>query len=87
MDYGRLGTTGLNVSRICLARMTYGSPKWRDWALDHTAAKPFIARAWKAGINLFDTADALKAVNLKFSEGELKAPAEPYQPHPVLGHS
>ena len=33
MDYVRLGTTGLKVSRICLGCMTYGSPKWRDWVL------------------------------------------------------
>src|SRR4051794_8474490 len=57
MDYVRLGTTGLKVSRICLGCMTYGSPKWRDWVLDYAAAKPFIARAWELGINFYDTAD------------------------------
>lgn len=31
--------------------------------------------------------DALKALELKLEEGELKALAEPYRPHPVLGHS
>ena len=30
--------------------------------------------------------DAVKALELKLDEGELKALAEPYQPHPVLGH-
>jgi aryl-alcohol dehydrogenase (NADP+) len=57
MDYVRLGTTGLKVSRICLGCMTYGSPKWRDWVLDYATAKPFIARAWELGINFYDTAD------------------------------
>jgi aryl-alcohol dehydrogenase (NADP+) len=37
--------------------MTYGSSKWRDWVLDYEDAKPFVARAWEAGINFFDTAD------------------------------
>jgi aryl-alcohol dehydrogenase-like predicted oxidoreductase len=30
--------------------------------------------------------DNLKALELKLDEAELKALAEPYQPHPVLGH-
>ena len=57
MDYVRLGTTGVKVSRLCLGCMTYGSPKWRDWVLDYAAAKPFITRAWELGINFYDTAD------------------------------
>jgi len=31
--------------------------------------------------------DAVKALELKLDESELKALAEPYQPHAVLGHS
>ena len=31
--------------------------------------------------------DALKALEIKLDEAELKALAEPYKPHPVLGHS
>ena len=31
--------------------------------------------------------DAVAAVNLKLDESELQALAEPYRPHPVLGHS
>ena len=52
-----LGRTGLKVSRLCLGCMTYGSPQWRDWVLDEAASKPFIRKAWEAGINFFDTAD------------------------------
>src|SRR5262245_41301813 len=37
--------------------MTYGSSKWRAWVLDEDASRPFIRRAWEAGINFFDTAD------------------------------
>ncbi len=57
MDYVRLGTTGLKVSRLCLGTMTYGTPSWRPWVLDEAAGRPFIARALEHGINFFDTAD------------------------------
>jgi len=57
MEYTRLGSTGLKVSRICLGCMTYGSPRWRDWILDETASRPFFKQAFDLGINFFDTAD------------------------------
>ena len=57
MEYVRFGTTGLQVSRLCLGCMTYGDPAWREWVLDEEAARPFIREAWEAGINFFDTAD------------------------------
>jgi aryl-alcohol dehydrogenase (NADP+) len=57
MDYVRLGSTGLKVSRICLGTMTYGSKKWREWVLDEDDSRPFIRRAIELGINFFDTAD------------------------------
>ena len=57
MDYVRLGSTGLKVSRICLGAMTYGTPSWRPWVLDEAASRPFIRRALEHGITFFDTAD------------------------------
>jgi len=57
MDYVRLGSTGLKVSRICLGCMTYGSSKWRPWVLDEEASRPLLRRAVDVGINFFDTAD------------------------------
>jgi 1-deoxyxylulose-5-phosphate synthase len=57
MDYVRLGSTGLKVSRLCLGAMTYGTPEWRPWILDEAASRPFIARALEHGINFFDSAD------------------------------
>ena len=39
MDYGRLGKTGLEVSRICLGCMSFGDPRLgREWVLDLDAA-------------------------------------------------
>lgn len=57
MEYVRFGQTGLQVSRLCLGCMTYGSPTWRPWVLDEAAGRPFIRQALELGINFFDTAD------------------------------
>ena len=59
MDYVKLGRTGLEVSRICLGCMSYGSPasKTQPWALDERESRPFITQALDAGINFFDTAN------------------------------
>jgi aryl-alcohol dehydrogenase (NADP+) len=59
MPYVRLGNSGLQVSRICLGMMTYGSTKWRDWVLEEEEARPFIKRALELGINFFDTANVV----------------------------
>jgi aryl-alcohol dehydrogenase (NADP+) len=57
MDYVRLGTSELTVSRLCLGTMTYGTPAWRPWVLDEATSRPFIKRALEHGINFFDTAN------------------------------
>jgi aryl-alcohol dehydrogenase-like predicted oxidoreductase len=57
MEYVRLGSSGLTVSRLALGCMTYGDPAWRSWVLDEQAARPFFRRAVEAGINFFDTSD------------------------------
>ncbi len=57
MEYTRLGSSGLKVSRLCLGAMTYGSKKWREWVLEEDEGRPFIKRALELGINFFDTAD------------------------------
>ena len=59
MQYTRLGTTGLEVSRICLGCMSYGEPSQgtHPWSLDEQASQPFFAQALDAGINFFDTAN------------------------------
>ncbi|HEX6497866.1 MAG TPA: aldo/keto reductase [Micromonosporaceae bacterium] len=57
MEYVRLGSTGMKVSRLSLGMMSYGDPRWRDWVLDEAATEPFVRRAAEAGINFFDTAN------------------------------
>jgi aryl-alcohol dehydrogenase-like predicted oxidoreductase len=57
VEYTRLGSTGLQVSRVCLGMMSYGSSSWRDWVLDLDASRPLVRSAVDAGITFFDTAD------------------------------
>ncbi len=57
MQHANLGKAGLQVSRICLGCMSYGSSAWRPWVLDEDASRPFFAKALDLGINFFDTAD------------------------------
>jgi 1-deoxyxylulose-5-phosphate synthase len=57
MEYVRLGSTGLKVSRICLGMMSYGSSQWRDWVLEYEPAEPIVRRAVELGVTFFDTAD------------------------------
>ena len=64
MDYINLGDTGLQVSRICLGCMTYGSPATgkilpgrQSWALNESDSQPFFRQALELGINFWDTAN------------------------------
>ncbi len=57
MEYTTLGDTGMQVSRICLGCMSFGSPEWRDWVLDEEESRPILERAIDLGINFFDTAN------------------------------
>jgi aryl-alcohol dehydrogenase-like predicted oxidoreductase len=57
MEYTTLGDTGLEVSRICLGCMSFGTPEWREWVLDEENSHPIIERAIDLGINFFDTAN------------------------------
>jgi 1-deoxyxylulose-5-phosphate synthase len=55
MEYVRLGSTGLKVSRICLGCMSFGNGA--DWMADGEAANQVLKRAWDLGINFYDTAN------------------------------
>ncbi|MGW6796869.1 aldo/keto reductase [Streptomyces chartreusis] len=59
MQYVKLGSTGLDVSRICLGCMSYGLPDrgGHKWTLEEEASRPLIRQAVEAGINFFDTAN------------------------------
>ncbi len=59
VKYNKLGSTGLDVSKICLGCMSYGISDRGNhlWTLDEEASRPFIQRSIEAGINFFDTAN------------------------------
>jgi aryl-alcohol dehydrogenase-like predicted oxidoreductase len=57
MEYTTLGATGLEVSRICLGCMSFGTPEWRPWVLEEEESREIIERAIDLGINFFDTAN------------------------------
>ncbi|MFI5034940.1 MAG: aldo/keto reductase [Acidimicrobiales bacterium] len=59
MDYVNLGSTGLQVSRICLGCMSYGEPGrgGHPWSLGPSEATPFFRQALDLGVNFFDTAN------------------------------
>ncbi|MFI7210839.1 aldo/keto reductase [Micromonospora maritima] len=59
MDYVKFGSTGLEVSRLCLGCMSYGEPSrgGHPWSLPEDAARPFIQQALELGVTFFDTAN------------------------------
>jgi 1-deoxyxylulose-5-phosphate synthase len=59
MQYGRLGTSGLKVSRIALGCMSFGdtSRGFNGWVLDDAAAEPIFRQAVEAGVTFWDTAN------------------------------
>jgi aryl-alcohol dehydrogenase-like predicted oxidoreductase len=57
MEYTTLGSTGMEVSRICLGGMSFGSNNLYDWTLDREESRKIIEHAIDVGVNFFDTAN------------------------------
>jgi len=59
MEYTKLGSTGLDVSRLCLGCMSFGEPSrgTHPWSLPEDTARPLVRQALEAGVNFFDTAN------------------------------
>ncbi|WP_299232817.1 aldo/keto reductase [Natronomonas sp.] len=57
MEYTTLGTSGIEVSRICLGCMSFGDPEWREWVRGESFGHELVERARELGINFFDTAN------------------------------
>jgi len=55
MEYTTLGSTGMEVSKICLGCMSFGSQD--EWMLDEDESREIIERALDLGITFFDTAN------------------------------
>ena len=58
MEYTKLGSSDLNVSRICLGCMSFGDANgMQNWALGYEDSEKIIKHALDLGINFFDTAN------------------------------
>ena len=59
MEYTRLGTTDIIISRLCLEGMSFGRvfPDFHQWVIDQEATQAVIARALELGVNFIDTAN------------------------------
>jgi 1-deoxyxylulose-5-phosphate synthase len=60
MEYTRLGSTGLKVSRLALGCMSYGDPTTANahpWALTEDEAQPFFKQSVELGVTFWDTAN------------------------------
>jgi aryl-alcohol dehydrogenase-like predicted oxidoreductase len=58
MEYTRLGSTGLKVSRITLGCMSFGDHRgFNDWSLDEPASEALFRQALDLGITFWDTAN------------------------------
>ncbi|WP_123028455.1 aldo/keto reductase [Mycolicibacterium stellerae] len=58
MQYTRLGSSGLTVSRIAFGCMSFGVPtEITPWTLGDEDAQPFFRQAVELGITLWDTAN------------------------------
>src|SRR5919201_2045544 len=72
MENVRLGSTGLQVTRLCLGMMSYYSGgASRPWMLDEAAAEPIVRRAVEGGIRFFDTADMYSRGGSEVATGRL----------------
>ncbi len=57
MEYTRLGSSGLKISKITLGCMSFGDGSRMPWALDDDRAEPIFRQAVELGITCWDTAN------------------------------
>ena len=84
MEYVRLGSSGLTVSRICLGMMSFGHRAERAWHLTEEEAEPLVRRAVEAGVTFFDTADVYSEGTSEEITGRLLAKLFPRRDDYVL---
>jgi len=90
MEYRRLGSTGLKVSRLALGCGNFGgigsAPAFYGMGENESQAVALMDRAYDAGINVFDTADAYGGGRSEAFIGRwLKTKGSRVRDHLVLG--
>lgn len=73
MQFTKLGSTGLDISRLALGCMTFGDPQpgTHQWTLNETDSRVIFRRAVELGINFFDTANIYSAGSSEVIVGKL----------------
>ena len=63
MEYARLGSSDVSVSRLCVGCMSFGDPasNMHAWTLNPEQSEAVIQRALELGVNFFDTANCYSA--------------------------
>ena len=61
MKYAKLGSSGIEVSRICLGGMSFGVAESAQWRLGEDETRAVIERAFELGVNFIDTANTYSA--------------------------
>lgn len=58
MEYTKLGSTDISVSKVCVGCMSFGKAgTMHDWTLDESGTEKVVKHALDLGINFFDTAN------------------------------
>jgi aryl-alcohol dehydrogenase-like predicted oxidoreductase len=58
MKYTKLGSTGMDISRICAGCMGFGDTNWiHKWVLNEHDSRAVVKHAIDLGVNFFDTAN------------------------------
>lgn len=78
-DTKRLGNSGLEISSVVLGMMSYGDPDRGShaWSVGIDDARPFVRRAFEAGITTFDTANVYSDGSSEEITGTLLAELAP----------
>lgn len=63
MEYTKLGTTDITISRLCAGCMSFGdsNTNFHSWTLNKEESENLVKRALDLGINFFDTANVYSA--------------------------
>lgn len=63
MEFVKLGSSDIQVSRLCVGCMSFGDPasKMHDWTLNPRESETIIKHALDLGLNFFDTANTYSA--------------------------
>lgn len=87
MEYARLGSAGMQGSRICLGCMGFGdAARWiHKWVLDEENSRQPVTAPIIGATKISHLEDAAGALSVKLSPEDVTYLEEPYVPHSVVG--